>query len=53
MIYGWVYLATGCGNSFHHYFYRLNDQIYVGQKARENEWRVIVLEEFLHIALQF
>ena len=28
-------------------------QIYVGQKARENQWRVMVLEEFLHIALLY
>ena len=26
-------------------------QIYVGQKARENQWRVMVIEEFLHTAL--
>ena len=28
-------------------------QIYVWQKARENQWRVMVLEEFLHIALLY
>ena len=28
-------------------------QIYVGQKAGENQWRVMVLEEFLHIALLY
>ena len=26
-------------------------QIYVGQKATENQWRVMALEEFLHTAL--
>ena len=28
-------------------------QIYGGQKAGENQWRVMVLEEFLHIALLY
>ena len=28
-------------------------QIYVGQKAGENQWRVMVLEEFLHTALLY
>ena len=28
-------------------------QIYVGQKAMENQWRVMVLEEFLHTALLY
>ena len=28
-------------------------QIYVGQKAKENQWRVMVLEEFLHTALLY
>ena len=28
-------------------------QIYVGQKARENQWRVMVLDEFLHTALLY
>ena len=28
-------------------------QIYVGQKARENQWRVMVIEEFLHTALLY
>ena len=28
-------------------------QIYVGQKARENQWRVMVIEEFLHTALPY
>ena len=28
-------------------------QIYVGQKARENQWRVVVIEEFLHTALLY
>ena len=28
-------------------------QIHVGQKAGENQWRVTVLEEFLHIALLY
>ena len=28
-------------------------QIYAGQKAGENQWRVMVLEEFLHIALLY
>ena len=27
--------------------------IYVGQKALENQWRVMVLEEFLHTALLY
>ena len=26
-------------------------QIYVGQKAKENQWIVMVLEEFLHTTL--
>ena len=28
-------------------------QMYVGQKARENQWRVMVIEEFLHTALLY
>ena len=28
-------------------------QIYVGQKTTENQWRVTVIEEFLHIALLY
>ena len=28
-------------------------QIYVGQKATENQWRVMVLEELLHTALLY
>ena len=28
-------------------------QIYVGQKARENQWRVMVIGEFLHTALLY
>ena len=28
-------------------------QIYVGQKPTENQWRVLVLEEFLHTALLY
>ena len=28
-------------------------QIYVGQKARENQWRVMFIEEFLHTALLY
>ena len=28
-------------------------KIYVGQKARENQWRVMVIEEFLHTALLY
>ena len=28
-------------------------KIYVGQKARENQWRVMVTEEFLHTALLY
>ena len=28
-------------------------QIYVGQKATENQWRVMVSEEFLHTALLY
>ena len=28
-------------------------QIYVAQKAMENQWRVMVLEEFLHTALLY
>ena len=28
-------------------------QIYVGQKATDNQWRVMVLEEFLHTALLY
>ena len=28
-------------------------QIYVGQNATENQWRVMVLEEFLHTALLY
>ena len=28
-------------------------QIYVGQKATDNQWRVLVLEEFLHTALLY
>ena len=28
-------------------------QIYVGQKARENQWRIMVIEEFLHTALLY
>ena len=27
--------------------------LYVGQKARENQWRVMVLGEFLHLALLY
>ena len=28
-------------------------QIYVGQKTTENQWRVMVIEEFLHTALLY
>ena len=28
-------------------------QIYVGQKARENQWRVMVIERVLHTALLY
>ena len=28
-------------------------QIYVGQKAIENQWRVMVVEEFIHTALLY
>ena len=28
-------------------------KIYVGQKARENQWRVMVIEEFLHTVLLY
>ena len=42
-------LITGCGTITS--FIDHTIQIYVGQKATKNQWRVMILDEFIHTAL--
>ena len=44
--------VTGCG-IVSHTFMDHAIKIYVGQKTTENQWGVMVIEEFLHTALLY